>query len=42
MEYTGEYYELTAEEYADAMLPYMQTEALIQECVNLSAEYRNG
>lgn len=42
MEYTGEYYELTSEEFADAMLPYMQTEALIQECVNLSAEYRNG
>ena len=24
------------------MLPYMQTEELIQECVNLSAEYKNG
>lgn len=39
---TGEYFQLTAEEFAEKMLPYMQTEELIQECVNLSAEYKNG
>ena len=42
LEDTGEYYELTSEELAQRLLPYGQTDMLIQECVNLSAEYRNG
>ena len=33
---------MTAEEFAQAVLPYIQTDEVIQECVNLSAEYRNG
>ena len=39
---TGKYYDLTSEEYAEELLPYIQTDQLIQECVNLSAEFRNG
>ena len=42
LEDSGEYFELTAEEFAQKMLPYIQTGEVIHECVNLSAEYRNG
>ena len=42
LEDNGEYYQLTSEELVQRLLPYGQTDMLIQECVNLSAEYRNG
>lgn len=42
LEDSDEYYQLTSEELAQRLLPYGQTDMLIQECVNLSAEYRNG
>ena len=42
LEDTGERFKLTSEEFADRMAPYGQTDLMIQECVNLSAEYRNG
>ena len=42
LEDSGEYFDMTAEEFAQAVLPYIQTDEVIQECVNLSAEYRNG
>ena len=37
---SGEYYNLTAEELADDKLPYGETELLIQEAVNLQAEFK--
>ena len=42
LEDNGEYFDMTAEEFAQAVLPYIQTDEVIQECVNLSAEYKNG
>lgn len=42
LEDSGEYFDLSADEYAKRMLPHIQTEMLIQECVNLQAEYRDG
>lgn len=42
LEDNGEYFDMTAEEFAQAILPYIQTDEVIQECVNLSAEYKNG
>lgn len=42
LEDTGEYYNMTSEQFAEAMLPYAQVEMLIQEAVNLSAEYKEG
>lgn len=42
LEDSGEYFDMTAEEFAQAVLPYIQTDEVIQECVNLSAEYKNG
>ena len=42
LEDNGKYYEMTSEEYAMAVLPFMQTDEVVQECVNLSAEYKNG
>lgn len=42
LEDSGEYFNMTAEEFAQAVLPYIQTDEVIQECVNLSAEYKNG
>ena len=42
LEDSGEYFDMTAEEFAKAVLPYIQTDEVIQECVNLSAEYKNG
>ena len=42
LEDSGEYFDMTAEEFAHAVLPYIQTDEVIQECVNLSAEYKNG
>lgn len=42
LEDSGEYYQLTAEEFANKMMPYLETEQTIQECVNLSAEYQTN
>ena len=42
LEDSGDYFDMTAEEFAQAVLPYIQTDEVIQECVNLSAEYKNG
>lgn len=38
----GEYFSMTSEDFALAVAPYGQTDETIQECVNLSAEYREG
>lgn len=38
----GEYFSMTSEDFALAVAPYGQTDETIQECVNLSAEYRDG
>lgn len=38
----GSFYSMTSEQYASDMLPFSNTDELIQECVNLSAEYREG
>ena len=37
----GSYFKMTSEEVALDLLPYGQTDALIQEAVNLKTEYRN-
>lgn len=42
LEDNGEFYKLTPDQYAYSIAPYGQTDELIHECVNLSAEYRNG
>lgn len=42
IENDGSFYEMTTEEYAINMLPYANTDELIQECVNLTAEYKEG
>lgn len=42
MEDSGEYFNMTGEQLAEFLAPYGQTELLIQEAVNLSAEFRNG
>ena len=42
IEDTGEYYDLTSEQFAHRIVPFIQTDELIQEAVNLTAEYRNG
>lgn len=42
LEDSGEYFDMTAEQLAEYLAPYGQTELLIQEAVNLSAEFRNG
>lgn len=42
IEDNGSFYGMTSEQYADNMLPFANTDELIQECVNLSAEYREG
>lgn len=39
---TGDYFNMTSDEFALAVAPYGQTDETIQECVNLSAEYRDG
>ena len=42
LEDSGEYFKITSEELADRKLPYGQTEQLIKEAVELTAEYRDG
>ena len=39
---SGDYFKMTSDEYAQAVMPYGQTDETIQECVNLSAEYKEG
>lgn len=39
---TGDYFNMTSDDFALAVAPYGQTDETIQECVNLSAEYRDG
>ena len=41
LEDSGEYFKMTSEELVKDMLPYGQTDALIQEAVNLKTELRN-
>lgn len=41
LEDTGEYFNLSSEEFADKMLPYVQTNMLIYEAINLEATYIN-
>lgn len=40
LEDTGEYFEMTSEQFADKIAPYGQTDLLIQEAVNLKAEFK--
>ena len=42
LEDSGEIYDLTSEQLADKLAPFGQTDLMIQECVNLSAEFKNG
>lgn len=42
IEDNGLFYTLSSEELAEELAPYGQTDMLIQECVNLGAEYKNG
>ncbi len=42
LEDSGEYFDMTSEEFAQAMLPYGQVESLITEAINLSAEFKDG
>lgn len=39
---SGQYFDMTSEEYAQAMIPYGQVEMLITEAINLSAEFKEG
>ena len=41
LEESGEYFNLSAEDLADKMLPYAQTEDLIKEAIELKAEFKN-
>lgn len=42
LEESGEYFTLSAESLVDALLPYGQTDELINECINLKTEYRDN
>lgn len=42
MDEDGDVFVLSSEQYAKELLPYGQTDLLINECVNLSAEFKNG
>ena len=41
LEDSGEYFDLSSEALAEELLPYAQVDLLIQEAVNLKAEFRN-
>lgn len=41
IEDSGEYYKMTSEEVVQDILPYGQTDTLVQEAVNLKAEFKN-
>ena len=38
----GSYFDMSSEEFADVMAPYGQVDMMIQEAVNLSAEFKDG
>ena len=38
----GTYYDMNSEQLAEDLAPYGQTDMLIQECINLHAEFREG
>lgn len=40
LENTGEYFKLNAGELADVLLPYAETDEMIKEAINLTAEFR--
>lgn len=42
LEESGKYYDLTSEQYAEDLAPYAQTDMLIEEAINLQADYKNG
>lgn len=42
IEDNGQYFDMTAEEFADYMSPYGQVDLLIREAVNLQASYKDG
>lgn len=42
LEDNGKLFDLTSEQLANELLPFAQTDEMIQECVNLSAEFKNG
>lgn len=42
LEDSGKLFDLTSEQLANELLPFAQTDEMIQECVNLSAEFKNG
>lgn len=42
LEESGQYFDMTSEEFAQTMLPYGQVESLITEAINLSAEFKDG
>lgn len=41
LEDSGEYFNLSSEEFAEKMMPYVQTNMLIYEAINLEATYTN-
>lgn len=42
LEDSGKLFDLTSEQLANELLPFAQTDEMIQECVNLNAEFKNG
>ena len=42
LEDSGEYFKITSDQLVERLSPYIQTEELVHECVNLSAEFKNG
>ena len=42
LEDSGQFFEMTSDELAEYLIPYIQTEELINECINLTPEYKNG
>ena len=42
LEDNGSYFDMTSEEFAEAMAPHGQVDMLITEAVNLSAEFKDG
>ena len=42
LEDNGSYFDMTSEEFGEAMVPHAQIDMLITEAVNLSAEFRDG
>lgn len=42
IENDGSYFDMSSEEFAETMAPYGQVDLMIQEAVNLSAEFKDG